>query len=214
MNCIQPIAPAELGPMFRPKLRLDLVDRGEHVPRHAVRLRRRSARAAAAGRRKAAPAAAGGVVQAGARTRSPPFATSRAREQRRPLDDREGRAVAARAPRSPPAAADQQAGARMALHRVPGWTRRSSAGRLGRLLGGLALLVGPLLPRPVERDEEVVPVPGGVRGSLACRPTSARTIVDQRLGECLHLEVRAVGDRVARSRRPCSPGSARRCGRC
>ena len=40
-NCIQPIAPAELGPMFWPKFERDLVDCGEHLPRHAVGLARR-----------------------------------------------------------------------------------------------------------------------------------------------------------------------------
>jgi hypothetical protein len=57
------------------------------------------------------------------------------------------------------------------------------------------VLDGALLRGLVERDEEVVPVRGGVGGGLAV-DLAGDDLLDQRLREGLHLEELALGDRV------------------
>ena len=157
MNCIQPIAPAELGPMFRPKfdsILLIAASTFQGMPYDWPAF----CQSVSSWSYESWTGWAGRTFQVGASDRSLPFGTVGARERRRSRDDGEGRAVAARAT---PAAKSRPTTSRRteSLHGSAGCTMRRPAGwPAASLLGSLALLLGPLLDGAVEGDEEVVPV--------------------------------------------------------
>ena len=150
---------------------------------------RKAGRLRAARGTRAAGRASASVRHLGARER---------RHRRRRGNDREDRSGRRGRGRRPPSATTRTASESRSRLIAPTAAQTGSSGssprRFGRL-GGLALGRVLVLERVLERDEEVVPVRGGVRRDLAV-DLAGDDERDQRLLERLHVEERALADRL------------------